>query len=76
MIASLIAMIVVFVYTLNDYLDNPVDINIDTIASNKNNVFPAVSICIEKYDNYRASTTRVKNFVQKYYDEHKFEEPK
>lgn len=68
-------MIVVFLYTINDYLDSPVVINVDTINSNKNNVFPAVSVCILKMYSNRASTERVKPFVKKYYADHNIEEP-
>lgn len=73
--ASIIAMATLFVYTLNDYRESPVVINVDTIISNKNNVFPAVSICARKWDNKRASTKRLKQFVRKYYANHNIEEP-
>lgn len=61
----------VFTYTLNDYLDNPVAINVDTIISNqKSSVFPSVSVCIKKLNNTEASVESVRSFVDKYYTEH------
>lgn len=68
-------MIVLFVYTLNDYLDSQVVIEFETINLDGDSVFPAISVCIEKFNNNRASNQRVKNFVQKYYAEHGIEEP-
>lgn len=65
----------VFAYTIYDYLDSPIVINIDAVITNDNSIFPAVSVCIEKFDNYRANTERIKNFVQKYYSEQNIEEP-
>ena len=65
-------MSVVSVYTLNDYFESPVLINVDTIGLNESNVFPAVSICICNY-NKIARSTEVESFIEKYYAEHNIE---
>ncbi|XP_055306541.1 uncharacterized protein LOC129570844, partial [Sitodiplosis mosellana] len=77
MIGSVIAMTVVFVYTLNDYADDPIVINVNPIISKENSVFPAVSVCIQRYDHERrrVSTERIEQFVRKYYAEHNIKEP-
>lgn len=62
-------MAVIFGNMLSDYLDSPVVINIDADTLKKNNIFPAISVCIQKYNNFRANNERVKKFVQKYFSE-------
>ena len=62
-------------YTLNDYLNSPAIIEVDTINPNKEIPFPAVSVCIRKQNNNDASNERVKRFVEKYYEEHSIEMP-
>lgn len=69
-------MIMVFVYTFNDYFDSLVVINVDQTIPNEQSVFPAVSICIRKSNNKRSNTERIKKFVEKYYAEHNIKEPK
>ncbi|XP_055295186.1 uncharacterized protein LOC129564958 [Sitodiplosis mosellana] len=73
--ASVIAMILVFVYTLNDYLNEPVVINFDPIITKKSSVFPVVSVCIRRSDYVKPSTKRIKQYVKRYYTEHDIEEP-
>lgn len=66
-------MSVIAVYTLDDYLESPAVIEIGTIDPNKDTAFPAVSLCIRKFENNKASTERVEQFVEKYYAEHNIE---
>ncbi|XP_055306589.1 pickpocket protein 11-like [Sitodiplosis mosellana] len=57
-------MAVVFVYTLNDYVDSPVVINVEPTISNENSVFPAVSLfphCNELFDNIQFNDQRYNN---------------
>lgn len=75
MITSFVAMAFVFGHTLSDYLDSRIVINIDADISNKNNTFPAVSICMKKRNTFKANNERIKKFVQNYYSEHNIEEP-
>lgn len=75
LIISFIAMSIILLNALNDYLDNKIVVNFDEIDLNENSYFPAVSVCIEKSTNHRASNARVKHFVQKYYAESNIEEP-
>lgn len=75
LIASVVGMTAVFMYTLNDYTNSPIVIDVDLTISNKHSAFPAVSVCIQRLDIQEASTERVRNFVQKYYAEHNIEEP-
>lgn len=75
LIASIIAMAAISVYTINDYLESPVVINVQTTISDKNNVFPAISVCIKRAHYSIVSSKSVKKFVQKYYAEHKIAEP-
>lgn len=70
LIVSSIMIIVLFVYTLNDYMESPTVINIGTTVAGKSHAFPAVSVCIRKYRNHEASIVRVKDFVEKYHAEH------
>lgn len=67
-------MSLVFIYTLNDYVEDPVNINPTT--SGKNNVFPAISVCITKNNYQSVSTERIEKYVKKYYAENNIEEPK
>ena len=69
-------MIVVSVYTWNDYLESPVAIEVDTIAPNKESPFPAVSICMKKSEENNANTDRLENFIRTYYAEHNIEMPR
>ena len=75
LVASLIAMIVVFVYTLDDHLSDPIVIKFDPVVARKTSVFPAVSVCIEKTLGKRVDTDKVEHFIKKYYAEHNIAEP-
>lgn len=66
-------MSVVFVYTLNDYFESPILINVDTIALNESNVFPAVSVCIHNHKQKTATAIEAESFVATYYAEHNIE---
>lgn len=76
MIFTFVVMTVLFLYTLNDYLESRIVINVQPIVTGEKNVFPAVSVCIKKSNlNNDASIARVKSFVQKYYTEHAIDLP-
>lgn len=64
LIVMLIALILVSVYTMNDYLESPVVIKIESIVPNENIAFPAVSVCMEKYEKNSISTESVKRFFK------------
>lgn len=78
-------MIWIFVFTLNDSFDNLIIINPEMVNSNELNIFPSVSICV-KIDKFmikkipenikEISSQKIKEFVLKYYAEHKIDEPK
>lgn len=67
-------MTVVSVYTINDYLETPVVINIDPAISNRNSTFPAVSVCIQK-GYARFCLKKIEQFIKKYYADHNIKEP-
>ncbi|XP_031621609.1 uncharacterized protein LOC116339717 [Contarinia nasturtii] len=75
-IVSLIAMIWILVYTLNDSLDNLIVTNFDVIKSNQKNIFPGISICMTRLAEAEVISEDIKQFIQKYYAEHNIDEPK
>jgi len=78
LIASVIGMAVVFVYTLNDYLDDPVILNIDPIITKTSIAFPAVSVCIDGAHDYNPNNTisaRIEHYIRQYYTNHNLLEP-
>lgn len=67
--ASLVGMIVLFVYTMNVYENSAISINIDTSYLHWNNTFPAVSFCMLKpFELY--TQMKFESFVRTYYAEH------
>lgn len=68
-------MTVVFVYTVDDYLNDPIVLKLKPVVARKASVFPAVSVCIEKHSSGRVSNYAVDHFVRNYYAEHSIPEP-
>lgn len=75
LIASFIVMLVVLAYSLDDYFNDPVVINIEPTAAKKTSVFPAVSVCTSKFGQSKVNTERIEHFVKKHYAEHNIAEP-
>lgn len=84
---SIATMIWLFVYTLNDSYDNLIVTNTEWIGLHEKNIFPGISVCISLnyylsiYDDIpknvrEMSAITIKEFIQKYYAEHKIDEPK
>lgn len=75
-------MIWLFVFALNDTMDNLISTNFEMSNSNVKDIFPSVSVCIQM--DYRFSVTErikevlsedIKEFVLEYYEEHNIDEP-
>lgn len=67
-------MAVVFVYTLNDYMESRIVLSIDPTLTKKSVVFPAVSVCIQKDNGEQASTKEIEQYIRNY-TEPNMEEP-
>lgn len=68
-------MIWLFLYSLNDALDNSTVIHFNATNSNQQAVFPAISLCIKYYKDKKTNIEKLKAFIQNYYAEHDIEVP-
>lgn len=74
LIASLLGMGIMLVYSVDTFNNDAFTVNIDTNYLQWNNTFPAISFCMQKPLDV-ISEVKIRNFIIEYYEKHNIENP-